>query len=88
MYLLTSDRQNAGQRLGIEIANRTFENMSQLQYLGMRVTNYNLIQADIKRKLNSGNDWYNSIKNILSSRLLSKNMKIGTLMFACGSIWE
>jgi hypothetical protein len=35
-----------------------------------------LIQEEIERKLNSGNACYHSVYNLLSSRLLSKNIKI------------
>jgi hypothetical protein len=35
-----------------------------------------LIQEEIKRRLNSGNACYNSVHNLLSSRLLSKSVKI------------
>jgi hypothetical protein len=38
--------------------------------------NQNPIQEEIKRRLNSGNACCHSVKNILSSRLLSKNVKI------------
>jgi hypothetical protein len=34
------------------------------------------MQDEIKRKLNSGNACYHSVQNLLSSRLLSKNIKI------------
>jgi hypothetical protein len=44
--------------------------------LGTTVTNENLIEEEIKRRLNSGNACYNSVQNLLSSRLLSKNLKI------------
>jgi hypothetical protein len=40
------------------------------------VTNQNLIQEEIKRILNSSNACYHSVQNILSYRLLSKNVKI------------
>jgi hypothetical protein len=40
------------------------------------VTNQNLTWEEIKRRLNSGNGWYHSVQNHLSSRLLSKNIKI------------
>jgi hypothetical protein len=44
--------------------------------LGTTITNQNLIQEEIKRRLNSGNVWYHSVQNLLSSRLLSKSIKI------------
>jgi hypothetical protein len=62
---------------GIKIANRSFENVSQFKYLGMTVTNQNLIQEEIKSRLNSGNACYHLVQNLLSSRLLSTNLNIG-----------
>jgi hypothetical protein len=44
--------------------------------MGTTATNQNLIQEEIKRRLNSGNACYHSVQNLLSSRLLSKNVKI------------
>jgi hypothetical protein len=38
--------------------------------------NQNLIQEEIKRRLNSGNACYHSVQNLLSFRLLSKNVKV------------
>jgi hypothetical protein len=35
-----------------------------------------LIQEEIERRLNSGNACYYSVQNLLSSRLLSKNVKV------------
>jgi hypothetical protein len=58
---------------------RTWEKLclsSILTYFGTTVTNQNLIQEEIKRMLNSGNACYHSVQNLLSSRLLSKNLKI------------
>jgi len=46
------------------------------------LTNQNSIQEEIKSKLKSKNAYYRSMQNILSSSLLSKNIKIGkTLIF-------
>jgi hypothetical protein len=42
----------------------------------MTVTIQNLIQEEIKRRPNSGSACYHSVQNFLSSRLLSKNIKI------------
>jgi hypothetical protein len=60
----------------IKISKRSFENMAQFRYLGTTVTNQNLLQKEIKKRLNSGNACYHSVQNLLSSRLLSKNVKI------------
>jgi hypothetical protein len=74
--MLLSRHLNVGQNREIKIANRSFENVSQLKYLGTAVTNQNLILEEIKRKSNSGNACYHSVENLLYSRLLSKNVKI------------
>jgi hypothetical protein len=50
--------------------------VSQFKYLGTTITNLNLIQEEIKRRLYTGNACYHSVQNLLSSRLLSKNLKI------------
>jgi hypothetical protein len=65
-----------GQNRDIKIANRSFENVSQFKYLGTTVTNQNLLQKEIKWRLNSGNACYHSVQNLLSSLLLSKNLKM------------
>jgi hypothetical protein len=67
-YMFLFHDQNAEKKR----ANRTFENVSQFMCLGMTVTNQNLIQEEIRRKLNSGSSCYHSVQNILSSLLLSK----------------
>jgi hypothetical protein len=75
-YMLLSRHHNVGQNRDIKIAKRSFENVSQFKYLGTTVTNQNLIQEEIKRRLNSGNVCYYSVQNLLSSFLLSENLKI------------
>jgi hypothetical protein len=77
-YMLLFHHQNTGQNHDIKIlaANRSFENVAQLKYLGMTVINQNLIQEEIKRRSNLGKACYHSVQNLWSSRLLSKNVKI------------
>jgi hypothetical protein len=60
----------------MKIGNCSFENVSQIKYLGRRVTDQNFIKEKIKRRLNSDNAYYHSIQNLLSSRLLLKIVKI------------
>jgi hypothetical protein len=74
-YMLLSRHQNAGQNYDVKITNRSFETVAHLRYLGMTVTNQNLIQEEIKRTLNSVNMCYNTVQNLLSSRLLSNNVR-------------
>jgi hypothetical protein len=74
--MLLSRHQNAGKNHDVKIVNRCFENAAQFRYLGTTITTQNLIQEEIKRRLNSGNICYRSVQNRLSSRLLSKNVKI------------
>jgi hypothetical protein len=75
-YMLLSRHQNVGRNVDIRISSRSFGNVSQFKYLGTTVTNQNLIQEQIKRRLNSDNACYYSFQNFLSYCLLSKNVKI------------
>ena len=56
--------------------NSTFERVEEFKYLGTTLTNRNSIPEEIKSRLRSGNACYHSVQNLLSSRLLSKNLKI------------
>jgi hypothetical protein len=53
-----------------------FENVAHFRYLRTTITDRNLIQEEMRRKLNSANACYHSVQNILSCCLLSKNIKI------------
>jgi hypothetical protein len=73
----------------IKTTNRCLENVAQFRYLGTAVTNQNLIQEEIKRRLNLANACYHSVPNLLSSLLRSKNIKIKiykSINFSCGSV--
>jgi hypothetical protein len=63
-YMFLSRHQNAWQNHSIEIGDRSFENVAKFKYLGTTVTNQNLIQEEIKRRLNSGNGCYHSVQKL------------------------
>jgi hypothetical protein len=73
--MLISHHQNAGQNHHIKIANRSFENVGKFKYLGMTITYQNLIQEEIKSRLNLGIACYHSFQNLLSC-LLYESVKI------------
>ena len=52
------------------------ERVEEFKYLGTTLTNQNAIQEEIKSRLRSGNACYYSVQNLLSSRLLSRKLKI------------
>ena len=60
----------------MRIDNSTFEMVEDFKYLGTTLTNQNSIAEKIKSRLRSGNGCYHSVQNLLSSRSLSKNLKI------------
>jgi hypothetical protein len=68
--------QNAGRIRGVRIDNSTFERVEEFKYLGTTLTDQNSIAEEIKSRLRSGNACYCSVQNLLSFRLLSKNLKI------------
>jgi hypothetical protein len=67
--------------------------VSQCKYLGTTVINQNLIQEEIKRKLNCGNAWYHLVQDLLSSHLLLKDINIriyesiilSAVLYGCGT---
>jgi hypothetical protein len=74
-YMLMS-RKKAGQNHCIKMANRSFKGVAKFKYLGTTLTDQNCMQEEIKSRLNSGNACYRSVQCLLSSRLLSRNVKV------------
>jgi hypothetical protein len=71
-YMIMSHHLNTGQNQNIRIPNELFENVAKFKYLGMTLTNHNDIHDEIRNRLNSGNAWYHSVQNLLSSCLILK----------------
>ena len=75
-YMVMSRDQNAGRIHSVRFDNSTFERVGEFKYLGTTLTNLNSIAEEIKSRLKSGNACCHSVQKLLSSRLLSKNLKI------------
>jgi hypothetical protein len=75
-YMFMSRHQTAGQSNYIWVNNKSFEKVAKIKYLGSILTDKNCIHDEIRSRLNSGNACYNAVQNLLSSRLLSRNVKI------------
>ena len=75
-YMVMSHDQNAGQSHSTKTDNSSFERVEEFKYFGITLTNQNSITEEIKSRLKSGNACYHSLQNLLSSSLLSKNLKI------------
>jgi hypothetical protein len=60
----------------MKIVNISFEDLAQFKYLGKTETDQNCMCKEIMSRLNSGNACYHSVRSLLSSRLLSRNIKV------------
>ena len=67
---------NAGRNRNIKTDNNPFQMVEEFKYLGTTSTNQNSIQEEIKSRLKSENACYHSVQNLLSSSLLTNNIKI------------
>ena len=56
--------------------NSSFVRVEEFKYLGTAITYQNSIEEGIKSRLKSRNAFYHSVQNLLSSSLLSRNLKI------------
>ena len=74
--MVMSRDQNAGRTHSMKTDSSSFERADEFKYLGTTLTNQNSIQEEIKSRLKSGNACCHLVQNLLSSSLLSKNIKI------------
>jgi hypothetical protein len=62
----------------MKIANRCFQDVAKFKYLRTTLTDQNCMHEQFKSRLNSGNACCHSVQSLLSSRLLSRNVKVKT----------
>jgi len=74
--VIISGDQKAGRSHSKKNHNSFMEKVEEFKYLGTTLTFKNSVQEKIKSRVNLGNACYYSVQNILSSSLLSKNLKI------------
>ncbi|KAJ4435328.1 hypothetical protein ANN_17938 [Periplaneta americana] len=67
---INDTREEIKRRINIEMQVEKFK------YLGATVTNVNDTREEIKHRINMGNACYYSVEKLLSSSLLSKNLKV------------
>jgi hypothetical protein len=71
-----SRSQKTGQKHSIKVANRSFEDVAKFKYLRTTLTDQNHMHEEIKSRLNSGNACCHWAQSLLSSLLLSRNLKV------------
>ncbi|KAJ4438944.1 hypothetical protein ANN_14898 [Periplaneta americana] len=75
-YMIMSRDQSIVRNGTIEIGDLSFEEVEKFKYLEATVTNINDTREEIKCRINMGNSCYYSVEKLLSSSLLSKNLKV------------
>jgi hypothetical protein len=75
-YMLMSRSHKTGQKYSIKIVNRSFEDAAKFKYLGTKPADQNHMHEEIKSRLNSGNACNHLVQSLLSSCLLSRNLKV------------
>ncbi|KAJ4445425.1 hypothetical protein ANN_07230 [Periplaneta americana] len=74
-YMIMSRDLNIVQNGSIKIGDLSFEEVEKFKYLAATLTNINDTREEIKHRINMGNACYYSVEKLLSSSLLSKNLK-------------
>jgi hypothetical protein len=74
-YMFMCCHQTAGQSNYIRVANKSFEKVAGFKYLGTTLMDQNCIYEEIRSRLNWVNACYHAVQNLLSSHLLSRNVK-------------
>jgi hypothetical protein len=75
-YMLMSHSQKVGQKHRIKTGNSSTEDVAKFKHLGTTLTDQNCMHEEIRSRLNLGNAGYHSVQSLLSSHLLSRNVKV------------
>jgi hypothetical protein len=74
----------------VKTDDNSIERVEEFKYLGKMLTDQHSIREEINSRLNLGNACYHSVQNLLSSRFLSKDLKIKicrTIILPLGFVW-
>jgi hypothetical protein len=71
-----SRSQKIAQKHSIKIANSSFEDVAKFRYFGTTLTDQNYTHEEIKSRLNLGIACYHLVQSLLSSHLLSRNLRL------------
>ena len=74
--MVMSREQTAGLSHTMKGDDSSIQRVEEFKCLGTTLTNQNSIQGEIKSKLKLGNVCYHSVQKLLSSSMLSKNLKL------------
>jgi hypothetical protein len=75
-FMIMFRDQHARKNHNRKICNKVFKRVQHFRYFGTTLTGQNSIHEETNGRVKSGNAWCHSVQNLLSSSLLSKNIKI------------
>jgi hypothetical protein len=75
-YMLMTLCQKIRRKNSIKTTKRSFEDVAKFKYLEQTLIDQNCTHEEIKSRLNTENACYHSLQSLLSSRLLSMDVKV------------
>ena len=74
--MITSRNAQEDGNINITVKNENIEKVDKFEYLGAYVTSRNEVMEEIKSRLISGNACFYSVQKLLSTRLISRKLKL------------